>query len=159
MTCPETGLRVASHSHWGCPLRQSKARPHLEWFCPFATSDGSSFLEEACLPPAAARAASLPVLLLSWSLPYTVPHLLLRGGPFADVVVPVVLVWFLWLPATLLLRKATSGRSFPQPTSDTQKAPREICLVDRTRTPIRARIECLLHAAIGEPLWGRGVPV
>lgn len=77
------------------------------------------------------------------------------GWPlFADVAVPVVLVWFLWLPATLLLRKATSGRSFPQPTSDTQKAPREMSVWWIGRAPIRARIECLLHAVIGEPLWG-----
>lgn len=56
------------------------------------------------------RAVSLPVCYFGLSLTL---FLIPCSGwpPCAGAVVPVVLLWFPWLPATLLLRKATSGHS------------------------------------------------
>lgn len=126
-----------------------EAEPHPALLCPFATSDGSSFLEEACLPLGAV--GLYPFAILVSPLPCSSSPAL--GWPlFSDAVVPVVLVWFLWFPATLLLRKATSGHSALHIRCRSEGSSRDACWVDRMCVFIGACIERLLHAEIGGPL-------
>lgn len=74
------------------------------------------------------RAVSLPVCYFGLSLTlFLIPC---SGWPlFAGAVVPVVLVWFLWLLATLLLRKATSGPSAQHTRCHSEGTSREACWV------------------------------
>lgn len=142
-------------------MRQSKAWPHLVWFCPFATSEGSSLLEEAYLPPGAARAASLPVLVLSWSLPYTVPHLLLRGGPCLQM------LWCLWSWCAscgsrpqCCLGKPQVAIPFLSPPGTTQKAPREMSVwwIGRVHPSEHVLSACRM-LRLENHYGGEGVPV